>query len=227
MRLLSFSRIDVSDDPQNWPTRIAHPNEFRVVLSSDTARHLQDVASYDRDLRLAAAYMDHYTRADIDQDNSFGSPLDALWTSALVMYGRAFATGVRSAPKPRLDHLTSDQTELHEYLIDVRNKYVAHSANGFEQSVVVAFLFDDDHGRRALSGVAVEHTSLSRISRDSAREFTALCEVHLTDLRRRAQDLTGRVVREVLSMGADQASALPRYEELKIDQNAVRKRRRS
>lgn len=205
--------------------RLSYPDEFRVVVSSASAQELNDISSYDRDLRLAAGYLRHYLASDIEGDRVFGSPLDALWSAAFVLYGRVFATGVRSAAKPSLDHLTPDERELHDYIIDVRNKYVAHSANGFEQSQTVAFLVELN-GQRAMTGTAVEHTSLSRISRDSAGRFAALCDLHVRSLDRRARELTQKVTQELLEMGADKVFALPRYGKPSIDQNAVKKRRK-
>lgn len=206
--------------------RVSYPDEFRVVVSTAAARELNDISSYNRDLRLAAVYLRHYLDADIEGDRTFGSPLDALWTAAFVLYGRVFATGVRSAAKPQLDGLTPDERELHDYIIDVRNKYVAHSANGFEHSQTVAFLVELSSGERAMTGTAVEHNSLSRISRDSAARFAALCDLHILGLEERARETTDNVTHDLVEMGANQVFNLPRYSKPLIDQTAVKKRRK-
>lgn len=197
-----------------------------MVVTSESARELNDISSYDRDLRLAARYLRHYLDSDIEGDHRFGSPLDALWTAAFVLYGRVFAKGVRAAAKPNLDDLTVDDRRTHEYIIDVRNKYVAHSANGFEQSQTVAFLVELENGKRAMTGTAVEHTSLSRISRDSAERFATLCDLHVHDLTRRAQELTDKLKQELVRMGGNEVFGLPRYVKPNIDQSAVKKRRK-
>jgi hypothetical protein len=215
------------EDPFKPIPRFSHPDEFPVVVSSESARELNDISSYDRDLRLAAGYLRHYLGANIEGDRDFGSPLDALWTAAFVLYGRVFATGVRSAPKPNLDVLEADDRDLHNYIIDVRNKYIAHSANGFEQSQTVAFVVEIENGERALTGTAVEHISLSRISRESAERFVALCDLHVGGLAERARVLTNRVTQELIQMGGDHVFGLPRYGKPSIDQSAVRERRKS
>ncbi|HWL01568.1 MAG TPA: hypothetical protein VNQ52_04260 [Microbacteriaceae bacterium] len=214
------------DDPFKPLPRHSHPNEFRVVISSDSARELNDISSYERDLRLAAGYLRHYMGSDIEGDHDFGSPIDAMWTAAFVLYGRVFATGVRRAQKPGLDRLTADERELHDYLVDVRNKYVAHSANGFEQSQTVAFLVELENGERAMTGTAVEQTALSRISRASAERFADLCDLHLRGLGERARELTRTITDELLQMGGEKVFALPRYTMPNIDQNAVKERRK-
>lgn len=224
---LRLDSINAVENPFKPVPRSAHPDEFPVVVSSESARELNDISSYDRDLRLAAGYLRHYLGSDIEADRDFGSPLDAMWTAAFVLYGRVFATGVRSAPKPNLNILTADDRELHDYIIDVRNKYVAHSANGFEQSQTVAFVVQLENGERALTGTAVEHISLSRISRESAGRFAALCDLHVRGLAERARVLTDKVTRELIQMGGDQVFGLPRYGKPSIDQSAVRGRRKS
>ena len=212
-------------DPFDPLPRLRHPDEFRVEVSTDSARELNDIASYERDLRLAVRYLHHYLDSDIEGDRDFGSPLDALWTAAFVLYGRVFATGVRSAAKPNLDQLSPDELDLHGYIIAVRNKYIAHSANGFERSKTVAFLVELESGKRAITGATVEHISLSRISRESAERFAALCDLHIHGLRERARALTNKVTQELFDMGGDLAFSLPRYRKPSIDQNAVRKQR--
>lgn len=213
-------------DPFNPIPRYSHPDEFRVVITSELSRELNDISSYDRDLRLAARYLRHYLDSDIEGDRDFGSPLDALWTAAFVLYGRVFATGVRTAAKPSVDDLTSDDRQLHEYIIDVRNKFVAHSANGFEQSQTVAFLVELEDGKRAMTGTAVEHTSLSRIARESAERFADLCDTHTQGLATRARKLTDKLTQELVRMGGDDVFGLPRYAMPEIDQSAVKKRRK-
>ncbi len=214
------------DDPFNPLPRPSDPDEFRVILSTETARALEDNASYERDLRLAGGYLRHYLASDIETDRGFGSPIDAMWTAAFIHYARVFATGVRMTEKPSLDELTEDDRELHDYIIDARNKYVAHSANGFETAQTVVFLVERPNGERAISGTAVEQVSLSRISRESATRFAALCDAHVHGLRKRARVLTDELTQEVVRMGADKAFALPRYSKPSIDQGAVAKRRK-
>ena len=214
------------DDPVDSIPRLSHPDEFRVVVTTDTARELNDISSYDRDLRLAAAYLRRYLDSDIDGERDFGSPLDALWTAAFILYGRVFATGVRAAAKPSLDELTTDERELHDYIIDVRNKYVAHSVNGFEHSQTVAFVVELEDGRRAMTGTAVEYMSLSRIAPESARRFAALCDTHIHGLTLRSRELTETVKRELLQLGGEKVFALTRYIKPDIDQTAVKRRRK-
>lgn len=214
------------DDPFNPLPRLSDPDEFRVILNSETAHALEDNASYERDLRLAGGYLRHYLAADIEADRDFGSPLDAMWTAAFVHYARVFATGVRMTERPNLEDLTDDDRELHDYIIDTRNKYVAHSANGFETAQTVIFLVERANGERAVTGTAVEQVSLSRISRESAVRFAALCDTHVHGLRKRARVLTNELTQEVIRMGPDRAFALPRYSKPSIDQGAVSKRRK-
>jgi hypothetical protein len=68
--------------------------------------------------------------------NSTNSPSKALIFSGVVAYARPFMTSVRpiKLSKEFFKSLGSDFDEmLHDYLIDIRNKHVAHSVNEFEK----------------------------------------------------------------------------------------------
>src|SRR2546430_1185815 len=59
----------------------------------------------------------------------------SLWTTALVMYARCFGTGKRKGltlEDVRTLPLQGEVVEWHQYLIDMRNKHIAHSVNPFE-----------------------------------------------------------------------------------------------
>jgi hypothetical protein len=59
----------------------------------------------------------------------------ALWASILTTYARCFISGKRKAiPKADIQLLPLDGevAEWHQWLIDMRNKHIAHSVNAFE-----------------------------------------------------------------------------------------------
>jgi|RhiMetdeSRZDD1v2_1073273.scaffolds.fasta_scaffold269808_3 hypothetical protein len=67
----------------------------------------------------------------------------ALEITAVICYGRCFASGVRSrVPAGVLAKLLPEQQASHQTFIELRNKYVAHSVNSFEENTVVAWVSD-------------------------------------------------------------------------------------
>ena len=62
----------------------------------------------------------------------------ALWTAAVVSYGRCFKKSQRKALDP--DSLDLESLKLHQEFEAVRDKHIAHSDNAFEQARVAVDL---------------------------------------------------------------------------------------
>ena len=93
--------------------------------------------------------------------------LEALWTSAVVKYGRCFATGKRF----RLDsdvfvNAPDGAPKAHKFFRDMRDKHVAHSVNPFEEACVgLVFSGRDAQPQNA---VAVSFVSRKLVHQDAA-----------------------------------------------------------
>jgi len=82
----------------------------------------------------------------------------ALIFSAVVAYARPFVTGVRpiKLSKEFFASLTAGfDHQLHDYLIDVRNKHVAHSVNEFERCDATTVMVGGDAKGWRLAGIGV------------------------------------------------------------------------
>jgi hypothetical protein len=202
------------------------PGEIAHVVTTASSRDLRDLASYLRDIELTKSYLMHYLASDVEGDRSYASPIEAYWMTATVLYARAFAKGVRTAPGLDLSDLDEEQLALHRYVLDVRNKFLAHSVNKFEQVEVVAFVSDAPGGAKALTGIGEAHSSLSRMSTKSVRKFASLCEAHIAQLTRRITVLRAKIHAEVLERGAAALLASPEYVSPSIDQGDPQGRRK-
>lgn len=70
---------------------------------------------------------------------------EALVSSAVIKYGRCFTDGVRMRLGiADLVQLDADAVSTHEYFIELRHKFVAHSVNAFEETYVTAAARDMD-----------------------------------------------------------------------------------
>lgn len=196
-----------------------------MVVTTKSTMQLRDLASLARDFDLAEAYLDHYLAGDIEGDDEYASPLDALWITAIITYARAFSNGVRHAAKPELTDSSADEARMHAYILDVRNKYLAHSVNGFEQVDALAFLTASSFARPAITGIGHVHNALSRLERASATEFRDLCRRHSAALRHRMEATHVEITRELLELGLEATYALPDHATSDIDQSAAGKRR--
>jgi hypothetical protein len=123
----SYQFLDLS--PVEAGARLA-PGSVRSKSGSEFAA-LNMVAS---DLRLALSYFTEANKMGMPDPENLISR--ALIHSAVTAYARPFKTGVREI-QLRPDFFSplgsSFDAELHDYLIDVRDKHVAHSVNEFER----------------------------------------------------------------------------------------------
>lgn len=195
----------------------------RVVLDTPSCRVLRDVASYQRDFRLARTYIDFYLEADIEGDDRSPAPIDALWYSAVISYSRAFQTGVRRTERPLNSIYDATQSASHDYFIGLRNRYLVHSVNGFEEVVIAAGLTAPDDP--SITEIQVRMTSVSRMTRQHAGVLRALCDLQLRALSAHENELHVTVAREAQELGADAVYALPPLSAAQIDHTQVMKSR--
>lgn len=204
---------------------LLEPGERRVVVSTPAATELRDLASLRRDFALAHAFLEFYLASDIEGDGSTPSPLDALWISAVTMYGRGFSTGRRHAAHARTEHLTEAETVDHKYFIDLRNKYIAHAVNGFEKTVVFADLSNRDISPAGIHQIGESHSSLFRLARTPAEELKHLCEQQIASVTRLIEQLHVDIGQELVALGIDTVYALPEFEPPTLDGSNPRSQR--
>ena len=78
-----------------------------------------------------------------------------------VRYGRCFKGGLRDkTAKGALAALTPDDIALHQLVIDIRDKYVAHSVNDLEFHKARVWLNPEEYGRK-INNVNIESQYLT------------------------------------------------------------------
>ena len=159
----------------------------------------------------------------MDSIKSARHPHLALWIAALTTYGRAFKTGVRVTELPTVELLGEEETRWHHYLLNLRDKYVAHAVNDNEHATVIAFLTDSAFARRSISRVGLSHIELQPTD-DEARALTNLCTTVLADLNRRMRALEGVIAKELIAMGEEAVYALSDLVVPSYDRENVAKR---
>ena len=71
--------------------------------------------------------------------------VEALVSAAIIRYGRCFSTGARlGLTRKDIDGLDSAALEVHDYFKALRDKFVAHSVNPYENSYVTASVSERD-----------------------------------------------------------------------------------
>jgi len=160
---------------------------------------------------LAGSFLDFYLESEIEDDTESPSRIDALWIAAVTVYGRAFGTGQRHAGRVDTASFDAESVRAHSYFIDLRNKYIAHSVNGFETTTVFADLTDPTQEPAGVALVGELHTSLSRLSRERAETLKRLCDHHVLHLTARIDRLHRQTANELAELGQEAAYALPDF----------------
>ncbi len=87
---------------------------------------------------------------------------EALYSAALIRYGRSFISGIRAKiPEDIIASLSIEQQETHKYFMNLRNKWIAHSVNDFEENTVIAYLTPEERGTRKISQICVQHAHVT------------------------------------------------------------------
>jgi hypothetical protein len=197
---------------RKWATdadEIVPPSGYRVVeVDTESCGEIRDLVSYRRDLELAECYMAAFGDVDSDRRGTERMPNDALIIAALTLYGRAFANGVRGA-RVIVDDLEETQKEAHDFFIDLRNKYVAHAVNAYEQTTVIAYLTDSAFALPEITRVGQRHTDIVAVDEEDRAEFVELCKFHIRRLQTRIERLHREVQEELWNKGKDAVYALP------------------
>lgn len=90
---------------------------------------------------------------------------EALCISAITSYGRTFVSGVRSGvTREQLDRLEAGLQDKHVYFKDLRDKWIAHSVNAFEDNRVCAYLVPEERGERAVASISVQQHRVLTLS---------------------------------------------------------------
>lgn len=153
-----MTNLDVSHDlPEGAvPTRT-------VRLRGEVARRYADLVSVVTDLRLAircceqlAAALEKYDPQNPQSDE--GVRVESLWTTALVVYVRAFAGGVRRGLNNDIfEQIGRNTREAHEWAVNMRDKRIAHAVNPFEQVQAIGLLSADSRLVHGVGHFAIRH----------------------------------------------------------------------
>ncbi|MBD3942719.1 hypothetical protein IF188_13535 [Microbacterium sp. NEAU-LLC] len=179
-------------------------------METASTPELIDLASLRYDFSSAKVFAQSYLSQDFELLGPELGESDALWLAALTLYGRAFANGLRHRGRAYTDGLSTDMQEAHDYFIDTRNKFVAHSVNAFEIGTVFVDLNPRDEAP-GVSRIGEVHASVTRLSREMVERLSALCEHQVRTLTRRIEVLHQVIGQELLTMGEDAVYSLPAF----------------
>jgi hypothetical protein len=169
-----------------------------VALDMPSARILADQASVIQDLQFTMdccmRLLTELARPEEDRDGVV--PL-ALWSSAVVAYGRCFGEGSGSG-------LTAEDVgnlplqgavmKFHEWVIGERDKLTEHPADPFAAAKIGAALAPAGRKERQVEGIAVFATSRVLIDATGVRQLGGLASELAKQTAAKAQGQQGTVL---------------------------------
>lgn len=155
----------------------------RVDFSISEAQWLADLHGIENDLRdtdkLCAKSL-ALMRPMPTQNESAADWLNESWLAgelsfaAVIKYGRTFGTGARSGiPVSWINQLPDCYKESHKYFKDIRDKFVAHSVNTFEDNQVFVYL-SPQFAPVEVSSITVDTGRVVSLSSEDIRTLKSL-----------------------------------------------------
>ena len=169
--------------------------EYNVTLPM--AARLADLAGIQADLeravsycgRMAARYAgSHLAKTPFDIVG-FTTQIDfddweALSTATAVAYGRCFSSGVRIRLTELVHQMPDEEMrKMHQFLIEFRNKHVAHSVNAFEENSVGVHVSSEYTSSTDIETIIPRHSRQSGFQIDMPALIQRLAEWRLQQVQ--------------------------------------------
>jgi hypothetical protein len=150
--------------------------DYRSVLFKvPAAQRLADLTGVHSDLSAAE---DLCARFLAEETNGPGDNLllEALCAAAIVRYGRTFPSGARDGvPRKLIESMGPDVVVTHDYFKNLRDKWIAHSVNAFEENDVAAWLMPVDRGPPGVTSISVREHRVVCLGTAGVQALKDLC----------------------------------------------------
>ncbi|WP_410621762.1 hypothetical protein [Amycolatopsis sp. cmx-8-4] len=160
-------------------------SDLRTAEACDYASLISIIDDLSFVVLSATRILKEMEAGELDEDASV--VVRGLWSAALVAYKRCFSDGKRaflSEDDVQSLSLKGDVVEWHRFVVQMRNKHIAHSVNPFEE-VRVALFLDDDRNVLGAGPLMMKHVSGDQ---QTVWQLGALASQILDVIRQRASD---------------------------------------
>ena len=136
-----------------------------VHFEHQEAQRLADLNGVEYDLELVSSLGKQFLENDHFASSSNLLLAQAFFMSAVVTYGRTFGSSVRTGvTRAQIEELPENLQILHQYFKDVRDKFVAHSVNAFEENCVKLYLTPEERGGPGVASIGLGHARIATLS---------------------------------------------------------------
>jgi len=210
--------------------RRQQPAVWRFIdFSVREAQRLADLASIKVDLNTTENICDLFIteRQKAEQPEALVL-IEALCTAAIVRYGRSFVSGVREMiPSNVIEQLPQEVQESHRFFKDLRDKWVAHSVNAFEDTHVVAYLTPEELEPKSVSSISALPNRIVCLSIQDMLRLKKLAAAVRARVSRLIEDENEKVLSHARSLPTEQLySQIDPPQKLATDKDAGKARRK-
>jgi hypothetical protein len=184
-----------------------------VALDVPSARILADQASIIAELQFVMdcckQLLPELAKPEEERDPLM--PL-ALWSSAVLAYGRCFSKGKRfalSAEDVKNLPLHGAVMNFHDWVIEERDKLAARAANPSEAAKVGAALSPPDQKDRRVEGIVIFASSHEVVNDTGVRQLGGLASELAKQTAEKAQTQQDVVLKDAQELGLDSLDKLP------------------
>lgn len=147
-----------------------------VAFQPPEAQKLADLAGVETDLREVEDYCLRFLDEQQKEQPDW-KLLEIICAAALIRYGRAFGSGIRSAVPPEvMEELGPHLREQHDYFQAARDKWIAHSVNTFEENQVCAWLTPPERGPIGVYGITVRQQRVTSLGHEAIAVLGSLAK---------------------------------------------------
>ena len=144
-----------------------------IDIGIEEAKDLADLVGIEYDLK-SAIWLSELLLKQFETSSYDGTLIDAITTAILVRYSRPFVTGARKKLRIEdIDTLNDNEKSKHKWLIEIRNKHIAHSVNTFEENRVIGY-YILEHAEKGITGISVQHGRIIGLSSEDAKSVIAI-----------------------------------------------------
>jgi hypothetical protein len=119
---------------------------------------------------------------------------DPFMVATIIRYARAFAGGVRLKLYDAVSILTDQQRSKHDHFIHVRDKYIAHSVNAFEESEPVARYWVETVQEEGVTSIECNHRRIVGLSEQDLMDIIDLASTWLTYVQQKQNEEKARLL---------------------------------
>ncbi|HEV2097579.1 MAG TPA: hypothetical protein VGR45_01495 [Stellaceae bacterium] len=120
---------------------------------------------------------------------------DPFMVATVIRYARAFSTGVRvKVYEEAVSTLSDQQRSKHDYFMQMRDKYIAHSVNAFEESTPVARYWVEIVQEEGITSIECNHRRIVGLSEQDFKDIIDLASTWLRYVQQKLNEEKNRLL---------------------------------